>query len=237
MFNALDSYASLVPSVAPTAIEQLDPQLKLFSDGVLDIWYSPIGEKPVNPKLWILGITPGWNQMRIAYEEAAAAIQAGASKERAAALRKPRVAFAGTMRQNLITMLDTLGLAKVMAIKSSAALFESDDLRTGSVLKYPVFVHQKNYTGHTPKPLRHAALMEMVETVFVPELKMNPTCLILPLGRAVEEILDYCVARGHLDPSRVLQGFPHPSGANGHRQKQFEAAQFALASQIKDWFS
>lgn len=235
MFEDLSFYHQFLPSDAPSSIEDLDERLKIFSENGLDIWYSPMGEITENPKLWILGITPGWNQMRIAYSSTAESISAGMTPSAADSSRKPQVAFAGSMRTNLVTMLDQLGVPSAFNVKTAADLFGTSVLRTGSILKYPVFKNAKNYTGSSPKPLSHPALREMIETVFVRELRTSANCLILPLGRTVESVLDHAILNHGLSEERVLRGFPHPSGANGHRKKHFELAKSDLARRIHDW--
>ncbi|MNG08705.1 hypothetical protein D3C84_920820 [compost metagenome] len=47
--------------------------------------------------------------------------------------------------------------------------------------------------------------------------------LIIPLGVNVENVLRQLVAENQLEEERCLWGFPHPSGANGHRHRQFAA--------------
>lgn len=47
----------------------------------------------------------------------------------------------------------------------------------------------------------------------------NP--LIIPLGITVSNVLNYLANNQLLDSNCLLLGFPHPSGGNGHRLKQF----------------
>lgn len=77
--------------------------------------------------------------------------------------------------------------------------------------------------------------------------------LIIPLGkrgdpsldfvkissftRVKKEVLVYLAQEGLLNESQILKGFPHPSGANGHRFKQFESNQESMMHQIEGWFS
>jgi hypothetical protein len=236
MFCDLSKYNTFIPREAPKSLEHLSLNLRMYADETIEIWYSPMGSRTVGAKLWILGITPGWNQMRIAYEEAAKWLNEGFTNEQAAQKKKPRVAFAGSMRTNLVAMLDDLEVASLLGQQSSAELFDSNQLRTGSVLKYPVFKNFKNYTGHSPKPTNHPALKEMIDTVFAQELADNTDCLIVPLGKAVEDVLTYSAEQGRLDMARVLKGFPHPSGANGHKKKQYAAMKSQLREQIERWF-
>ena len=77
----------------------------------LSVYYSPIGEYiNSSAKVVFIGITPGFEQMRIAYEEAADAFHHGATIEETSKLVKYSASFAGPMRRNLTTMLDELEL-------------------------------------------------------------------------------------------------------------------------------
>ena len=59
--------------------------------------------------------------------------------------------------------------------------------------------------------------------------------LIIPLGKTVSEILSQIKSDGKLNENILLDGFPHPSGANGHRKKQFQMNSSNMAKKIKDW--
>lgn len=236
MFNNLERFESFMPETIPDSIDDLDKRLKIFSDEKLAIWFSPLGRPKSNSELQILGITPGWTQMKIAYEYAVNAISKGNNLNYAMNMKKPKIAFAGAMRKNLVTMLDELGLAEIFSMKSSSELFGSKYLQTGSVLKFPVFKEGKNYTGHSPSPEKHDVLRHMLSTILVKDLNESPNSLIIPLGKSVEEALRYLAKKGFLDISRVVSGFPHPSGANGHRVKQFEAGKVAFKEKIFNWF-
>ena len=237
IFTELQRFDTLLPADPPGTLADLDPNLKIYSDERVDIWYAPLGKPTPEPVIWILGITPGWRQMRIAYEGASAAMRAGASAREAVARPKPQMAFAGSMRDNLIDMLDQLKLPAHVAVESSRDLFGSKLLRTGSVLKYPVFTNGKNYTGSSPGPTKHAALLEMLDVLLAEDIRQAGHCLIIPLGKAVEAALEHSIDRGRLDAERILRGFPHPSGANGHRFRQFRDNRRRLKRQIDRWFA
>lgn len=100
------------------------------------------------------------------------------------------------MRINLVSMLDELGLPEYLGISTSADLFGLNALKTGSILKYPVIKNLKNYPGHSPDPVKHPVLRNMVEMILVPELEDNVDCLIVPLGKSVENVLAYCSKQG-----------------------------------------
>ncbi len=236
MYSNLEHYAQLIPRTPPRSIADLPTNLRIYADPTLEVWYTPMPFEYKQPKLWILGITPGWAQMRIAYEQAAIALEEGLSPAEAAARPKPGVAYAGSMRNNLVAMLDDLGMHNYLAVPTMANLFGTQWLQTGSALRYPVFTKGKNYNGHTPKPLAHPALREMLYQLLTNDLRNTGHCLILPLGRAVEEMLDHLVAKGTLAADRLLSGFPHPSGANGHRRRQYQEHKADLKRQMACWF-
>lgn len=236
MFSDLKQYERFIPSIAPTSLADLPIELRIYHDPKVEVWFSPILSEQKSPRLWILGITPGWAQTRIAYEEAARALSEGLSPGDAVARPKPSVAFAGAMRNNLITMLDDLGLAKLLGTSTSRNLFGTELLKTGSALRFPVFKNDSNYNGHSPKPLSHPVFREMLDQLLAEEIKNTGNCLILPLGRAVEKMLGYAVTNNLLSTNRILSGFPHPSGANGHRQRQYSEGKAKLKSQIEKWF-
>ncbi len=180
IYSNVERLARDLPAVAPDSHAQLDSKLRLFNDGRVEVWYAPLGYINTKAKLAIFGITPGWKQMQIAYAVTIATIQDGINPKMAHRMRKPGVAFAGSMRRNLVSMLDELGLHKYMDVESTAELFGSDQLHTGSVLKYPVFVNGKNYTGHSPRIDTHPALREMLEQVLAPDLMKLRECLLIP---------------------------------------------------------
>jgi len=173
--------------------------------------------------------------MRISYEGAAKALKQGKSAKEAANVMKPQVAFAGSMRSNLISMMDQLGFPEALGVASTSELFGSEHFRTGSVLKYPVFSRGKNYPGHSPPPTKHQVLVEMLDVILARELEEVGECLILPLGKTVETCLEYSSSMGKVDTDKVLSGFPHPSGANGHRRKQFAERRADLSKMVSRW--
>jgi hypothetical protein len=80
---------------------------------------------------------------------------------------------------------------------------------------------------------RSPILRAFASQVLATELATFPDALIVPLGRAAET----AVALTGIASERVLAGFPHPSGANGHRAKNFHAAQRRLANTVDTWFA
>ena len=127
-----------------------------YSADRMKMYYAPHNEIiNLNAKIFIVGITSGWTQLSIAYETAHKVLLANLNSEEIKTnFKKSR--FAGSMRKNLIEMLDELELNKKIHLKSCKELFNSHDelLHTTSVIPYPVFINDKNYTGSNPKNIR-----------------------------------------------------------------------------------
>ena len=58
------------------------------------------------------------------------------------------------MRNNLVALLDSIGLNQALQIATTGSLWEADAhlIHFTSVLRYPVFIDGKNYSG-APTPL------------------------------------------------------------------------------------
>lgn len=128
----------------------------------------------------------------------------------------------GAMRANLVCMLNQVGVARLLGLRSSAELFTpgGELVHLTSALRYPVFVGGKNYNG-TPDMIRTPLLRRMVETHLAEEAHLLPRALWLPLGPKPAQALRHLARMGLLDPARILDGLPHPSGANGERVAVF----------------
>lgn len=138
-------------------------------------------------------------------------------------------------------MLDGIELNNMFKLRSCSQLFDEDDylLHTISLIPYPVFVKGENYTGHTPKLIKSQFLMKYIYDNFINELnKMEKSeeILLIPLGKAVEEVLIKLKEDGVIKEEQILLGFPHPSGANVNRVTQFENNKESMIKFIKKNF-
>lgn len=207
-----------------------DPQKQLA------IYYAPFEYINPNAKVVIAGITPGLYQMRQSFE----AIRDLANSSDEAALRavKQRGSFSGPIRKNLVTMLDDLDLHHHLQIESTLDLFgEANHLvQNTAVLPYPVFYKGKNYNGSSPDILRTELFRSYVEGSFADEMAVLEDALILPMGVNVRRAVETLVDRGLLARERVVSGFPHPSGGNGHRHRIFAENRDAMRSHIAEHF-
>ncbi|MEN8076190.1 hypothetical protein ABFP60_04455 [Clostridioides difficile] len=194
----------------------------------IEIYYAPHNEY-LNPgaKVFIIGITPGFQQMSTAISTARKEFENNSDIEDIQYKCKVAARFSGSLRRNIITMLNDIELNKILGIKDCNELFEDRDylLHTISLIPYPVFVKKENYTGHTPKLIKSEFLMKYVYKNFIDEFKkLNEPekILLIPLGKAVEEVLLKLKSDGIISENQILLGFPHPSGANVNRVVQFE---------------
>lgn len=203
----------------------------------IKIFYAPFDYVNVNADIIIVGITPGWSQMEIAYKTFIKSLNEKNGWSKSLEKVKKEASFAGSMRINLVKMLDELGINSKLKIASSSELFNKENsmLHSTSLLKYPVFVKDKNYTGNNPSPLTSTLMWNFILKNFIPEINSFKNKLIIPLGKSVSEALVKLNSDKLLNKNIFLENFPHPSGANGHRKKQFEENKHLMRNQIKDW--
>lgn len=221
-----------------TKDDLLKPFFLLHSERNLTIYYSPLEYINTAAKIAIVGITPGWTQMELAYRTARDCLVSGLPHDEVLRRVRETASFAGVMRTNLIDMLDRIDLPQELGISSSAELFgkRSDLLHTTSVVQYPTFVNGSNYSGSSPELRKVPILLQYVREVLAENFRQADQALIVPLGNAVEAACRILVDEGLLEKNRCLFGFPHPSGANVHRIPQFNEMQSALRKKIAAWF-
>ena len=212
--------------------------LEKFKD--IEIYYAPHNEYlNEKAKIFIVGITPGFQQMSTAIQTARICIEEGKTLEETKYLCKAAGRFSGSVRKNIINMLDEIELNEAIGLESCSELFSDKDylLHTVSLIPYSVFVKGKNYTGHTPKLIKSEFLMKYVYENFIDEFNSLKDVFVIPLGTAVEEVLNELINKGILKEEQVLKGFPHPSGANVNRISQLENNKMSMMNIIKNYFS
>ncbi|MFC4403841.1 hypothetical protein [Gracilibacillus xinjiangensis] len=205
----------------------------------LEMYYSPHNDYiNENAVIVIVGITPGWTQTKKAFETFVSL-----HKKRELPIHtilketKKAASFSGSMRSNLIHMLDECHLHSALGIPSCSYLFEEKRsiLHTTSLVKYPVFYKGKNYTGHQPKIANSDLLSRYSYHSFAEEIHSLPsTSLLIPLGKRVDAVINELKQKGKITQN-CLKGFPHPSGANGHRIREFNIRKDQLISEVTHW--
>ena len=194
----------------------------------IEIYYAPHNEY-LNPKakIFIVGITPGFQQMSTAISTARKELESSDNIEDIQYKCKVAGRFSGPLRKNIISMLNDIKLNEFLNINDCSELFGDKDylMHTVSFVPYPVFVKKQNYTGHTPKLLKSDFLMKYIYDNFIGEINKIDNfedVLLIPLGRAVEEVLCKLKDENIIKENQILMGFPHPSGANVNRLVQLE---------------
>lgn len=217
----------------------LNEKFELYNKKNMKIYYAPHNETiNTKAKIFIVGITPGWTQTSIAYKTARNGLITNLEPEIIKKECKRNSRFAGSMRKNLVEMLDEINLNSQLHLASCTELFGDKDylLHTTSIIPYPVFINDKNYTGTNPKIMDNEILDSYVKKYFYKEVEKLSNALIIPLGKAVEEVLEKMIKDNVIKEEQCLLGFPHPSGANGHRKKQFEENKDKLLSIVEKYF-
>ncbi|PWE30423.1 hypothetical protein C4N9_06205 [Pararhodobacter marinus] len=198
------------------------PELLLEASGAIRIIYAPFDRIEMSARLVVVGITPGMTQAVNALIAAKAASNA-LSLEATLAKAKLTASFSGSsIRNNLVAMLDAIGVAKHFGQQSTAAMFQpgATDVHFTSALRYPVFVDGKNYNG-SPDMLSTPILRKQIDTYLAEEAQLLGKAIWLPLGPKAEAAVSHLAKEGLLDPARILSGMPHPSGANAERVAVF----------------
>lgn len=213
-------FESVIRDLSSFAKSRTD--LLLARDGQLSIEYAPFDYIETNAKLAIVGLTPGRTQAEIALAEMSRHLRSGLTWEAAAERAKRTASFGGAMRSNLLRLLDSVGLHAALGLGAAGDLFmpEQRHVHYTSVLRYPVFVNGKNYSGN-PDPLVHPILRRFIDAYFSTEVAALPEVIWLPLGAPAQDVLREMVRRGLTTEDRILFGMPHPSGANAERIAYF----------------
>ncbi|SHH72400.1 Uracil DNA glycosylase superfamily protein [Clostridium collagenovorans DSM 3089] len=224
-----------------TKKELLIDDFLVDKEGNVEIYYAPHNEY-LNPKakIFIIGITPGFQQMSTAIGVARKELESNSKIEDIQYKCKAAARFSGTLRKNIISMLDDIKLNEALKIESCSEVFEDKDylLHTVSLIPYSVFVKQQNYSGHTPKLIKSDFLMQYVYENFIEEFKKleyAEEVLLVPLGRAVEEVLLKLAEEKIINEKQILIGFPHPSGANVNRIPQLKENKESMIKAIEGW--
>jgi hypothetical protein len=236
-----DRFAPVIARLPPgrlTAAELLTDAFLMERDGELSMYYVPFERVNRDARVVLIGITPGFTQMRVAYETARDGLVGGLPHPEILRRVDMEASFAGSMRTNLNRMLDDLGVPALLGIDSAEQLFgdQARLLHSTSALRNPVFVRGANYTGASPAIATTPLLRRVIIETLAPELAGVPSAVLVPLGGAAERALQLLVSEGLVERERCCLGFPHPSGANGHRARLFGEHRDELSLALQAWF-
>ena len=91
----------------------------------------------------------------------------------------------------------------------------------------------QNYRGSSPSLTRHPVLRSLVRATLGTRITNTSGALVIPLGKLSGS--DIAVAAdGLVEPISCLAGFPHPSGGNGHRVRQYADNKKTCAARFHD---
>lgn len=221
----ISQFADIIRSLPDAAFDDsaaLRHHFTIARDGSIEVQYAPFEFINRQARVVIVGITPGRFQMVNALRECRRQLLSGATQEAAIKAAKQTGAFSGPMRPNLIALMDTIGLNRWLGLSSCDALFSNAAhlVQTTSLLRNPVFVNGKNYSG-APRMTSQPVLRQQMLDGFAQDVRALPNVVFLPLGDKVSEGLHWLADQGILDRNRILDGLPHPSGANAERIAYF----------------
>ena len=162
---------------------------------------------------------------------------AGAPCRRWPSARSTPRASRGSMRTNLVAMLDGIGVpgrsASVRLPHCSAPTAHSSTRHPSCAIRCSSVARTTPGTSHDYSV--HPLLRDYAFGPFADELRRTGNALVVPLGRAVSEVLAALAECGVLPAERCLLGFPHPSGANGHRLREYTATRDEMVRQVQAW--
>ena len=92
------------------------------SEGKIEIYYAPFDYINVKASVVIVGITPGWSQMEKSFKTIIKELSKNDDFSLALKKVKSESSFAGSMRNNLIKMLDELELDKKFPLSEEILL-------------------------------------------------------------------------------------------------------------------
>jgi hypothetical protein len=218
-------FASAIRALDLSAIDnfsKIPANFLLERDGALEVRYIPFEAVNRAARVVLVGLTPGLTQWRNGVDAAQAQLQGGADPAQVLTAAKRAGAFSGPIRPNLVALLDAIGLQHWLELESCASLFGQDSslLHSTSLLRHPVSKDGANYSG-APAPDRHPFLRRQILQYFAKEAALFPNAVFVPLGPAVAAGLQWLAEQGVLAPSQILEGLPHPSGANAERIAYF----------------
>ncbi|QCZ94375.1 uracil-DNA glycosylase family protein [Salinimonas iocasae] len=198
-------------------------ELRIESRGEIDVYFSPFEHINKHAKVVLVGISPGATQANNANVEASALIKSGERIDTISEKAKQTGAFSGALRNNLVRLLDYVGISRELGIDTCGTLFTKNNhlLHSTSVFRYPT-LQAGTPISSAKKGLSDPLLKQMIDHCLADEVRQLPeSAFYLPMGQGVDKILLSLCERGLLNRSQLLIGLPHPSGANAERIAYF----------------
>ena len=222
--NLLSNYAHFLTSLSDHEMTGVLDRPELLMDQttvgsrLVQMTYAPFDHVNHDARIVIVGLTPGRQQATNALAAARRALKEGLDASTASSQAKVFASFSGPMRSNLVRMLDRIGLSRRLGLDSAFQLWaeKAHLAHFTSLLRYPVFIDGKDWSGQ-PNAVENAAMRRWLDTYTGAELATFTNAVIVPLGPKVSAGLEYLAQQGTINPKLILDGMPHPSGANSER--------------------
>lgn len=191
----------------------------LTASGPDELYYVPFEWTNPEAKLVVVGISPGPNQIELAYRTASSKIKVGLADEEILKAAKMHGAFGSpTMRPNLIKMMEHFGFAELFGIEKVEDFWgsEADSFLGTSVVPHAAFRRDKPFAGSFDDIMKTPIYAESFHNDFLPSLKDIPeTAKFVALGETPLAALAWCVRYGKLNKEQVMGAFAHPSTNGG----------------------
>lgn len=195
------------------------PDTLLAKEPPYEIFYIPFEHVNRRARLVIVGITPGMNQLEMAYAETQRLLNLGKSTADVLEAVKALAAFGGeAMRPNLLRMLRHFNFAKLLGVRDEADLWDGSSalLHSTSVVPHAAFKKGKMFSGSFDEILKVGALRQRFETDFVATLsEMTDDARYIALGKTPYNALKHCVGLGVIKEDQLLGALAHPSRSGG----------------------
>ncbi|TPN35264.1 hypothetical protein [Mesorhizobium sp. B1-1-6] len=213
----LDRFRDILRSRGETAAQS--PETSLTRIGGDELFYTPFEHVNPNASLAVVGITPGPEQLRLAYRMFGSRLKVGQADEQIRLEAKKQAAFGGaSMRPNLLKMMRHFGLAGILGIRDEEQLWgdATDLFHATSVIPHAAFRNGQMFAGSFDNVLRSEVFREGFERDFVSSLRlMSDRTLYIGLGPTPLAALDWCAKEGLIRGDQVLGAFAHPSTSAG----------------------
>lgn len=201
------------------ALASNDPALVVDQSGRDTVFYMPFEYVNDRARIVIVGITPGPNQMALAYDEVKTLSSRGMNEDQILLQVKKLAAFGdASMRPNLVKMLNAMRINELLGIGDAGELWSTsyDALHATSVIPHSGFRNGKMFAGSFDQVLRSEAFSSGFHRDFLPSLRALPhKAYFLALGPAPLDALQWCVSQGHIKEEQLLGALAHPSRSSG----------------------
>jgi len=215
----LDRFRAVLSRDGAAAAQSLPTRLSADPTHGDELFYVPFEHMNLGARLVIVGITPGPNQIALAYNSVQAGLNGGLDDESILARAKKVGSFGGPqMRPKLLKMLQAFGFPELLEIGDAAELWESASvfLHATSVVPHAAIRNSKPFAGSFDDVLESPIMKASFERDFAATLPLlSSEALYVALGPTPLDALDWCAARGLLQREQVMGAFAHPSNNGG----------------------